>query len=200
VQASHATHISSQTTVNQVLMMHGSSKHAGVQPWQQHTMRNSIILILAIVACGTGALTLARNPGTLRLGLDWQTNSGAMKDANQDTKVMSMGAGSREQMAGEDAGATDNWSMMGGGPNSGSMMGRGSMMGPGSMMGGGSASSVGCPGKDYMQMFHSLLNAHKQIQRTYKETPEGIVSVTESDDPQVARWIQLHVEQMRELM
>jgi hypothetical protein len=166
-------------------------------------MRNSIILILAVVACGTGALVLAKQPGTLRLGLGWKTDGGTMRDASQDSKVVT----SREQMASGDAGAPDNWSgMMGGGLNTGSMMGDGQMIGSGSlmgsdrMMGGGSESSVGCPGKDYMQMFHSLLNAHKQIQRTYKETPEGSVSVTESDDPQVARWIQLHVEQMRELM
>jgi hypothetical protein len=125
-----------------------------------------------------------------------------MRDTSQDSNIVT----SREQMAGGDAGATDNWSKMSGRPNSDSMMDNGTMMGSGSMMGssqmmcGGFKSSIGCPGKDYMQMFHSLLSAHKQIQRTYTETPDGIVSVTESEDPQVARWIQLHVEQMRELM
>jgi hypothetical protein len=53
---------------------------------------------------------------------------------------------------------------------------------------------------DYARVFHSLLAAHQSIQRTVEPTHKGIISVTESSDPRVARLIKLHVEQMRQLL
>jgi hypothetical protein len=164
-------------------------------------MRNSIILVGSLLACGAAVGALAHRPGAMSLILGAQERTGTMRDNNQGSKVMP----SRDQeLAASAAGVEDDsgrmmgWKqVMGGGQYRGSMMSSDQMMLSGSEL---SQSSIGCPGRDYMRVFHSLLNAHKQIKRTYKETPEGIVSKTESDSPQVASWIQLHVEQMKELM
>jgi hypothetical protein len=82
--------------------------------------------------------------------------------------------------------------------------GRGPGMGMGMGMGGGGMMTGGGPnsgtGMDYARVFHSLLAAHQSIQRTVEPTHKGIISVTESSDPRVARLIKLHVEQMRQLL
>jgi hypothetical protein len=46
----------------------------------------------------------------------------------------------------------------------------------------------------------SLLRQNSKIQRDYKHTLNGIDSLTESDDPQVAALIKTHVQQMHALM
>tara|TARA_R110002111_G_scaffold153375_1_gene220219 strand:- start:207266 stop:208294 length:1029 start_codon:yes stop_codon:yes gene_type:complete len=46
--------------------------------------------------------------------------------------------------------------------------------------------------------FRFLLTNHRQIKRTVKELPNGVKTVTESDDPQVAARIQKHVYWMKE--
>jgi hypothetical protein len=71
------------------------------------------------------------------------------------------------------------------------------MGGGGMMMGGGPNSGAG---SDYAQVFHALISAHQSIKRTVGNTDNGILSVTESNDPRIASLIKLHVEQMKELM
>jgi hypothetical protein len=46
------------------------------------------------------------------------------------------------------------------------------------------------------QTIHQLFAYHKQIHRTVEEIPGGIRAVTESDNPQVAALIQVHVSTM----
>jgi hypothetical protein len=65
------------------------------------------------------------------------------------------------------------------------------------MTGGGPNSGTG---RDYAQVFHALISAHQSITRTYQSTNDGIVSLTESNDPRIAGLIKLHVEQMKQLM
>jgi hypothetical protein len=45
-------------------------------------------------------------------------------------------------------------------------------------------------------MFHSLLAHRDAIQRKVTKLPNGVETVTESDDPEVAKTIQRHVESM----
>ncbi|MCA9189626.1 MAG: hypothetical protein KDA99_28580 [Planctomycetales bacterium] len=45
-------------------------------------------------------------------------------------------------------------------------------------------------------VFHFLLTNHEKIRRTVEETPQGVVTVTESDDPEVTAKIQEHVDAM----
>uniref|UniRef100_A0A383VGK1 Secreted protein n=1 Tax=Tetradesmus obliquus TaxID=3088 RepID=A0A383VGK1_TETOB len=82
--------------------------------------------------------------------------------------------------------------------------GPGRGFGPGMGMGGGGLMMGGGPnsgqGGDYAQVFHALLSAHQSIKRTVQPTNKGISSLTESNNPRVARLIQLHVEQMRQLL
>ena len=47
-----------------------------------------------------------------------------------------------------------------------------------------------------MQVFHELLDQRAKIVRTLTPRPDGIESLTESDDPAVARLIQTHVAAM----
>lgn len=47
-----------------------------------------------------------------------------------------------------------------------------------------------------MEVFHALLTHREKIRRTVTERPDGVVSVTESDDPAVAALIQSHVNAM----
>jgi hypothetical protein len=76
--------------------------------------------------------------------------------------------------------------------------------GPGMGMGGGGMMMGGGPnrgtGRDYAQVFHALISAHQSVKRTYEHTDDGIVSLTESNDPRIASLIKLHVEQMTQLM
>lgn len=45
-------------------------------------------------------------------------------------------------------------------------------------------------------VFHELLRRHDVIRRTVENTPEGIRSVTESDDPTIVSLLQQHVHEM----
>jgi hypothetical protein len=59
----------------------------------------------------------------------------------------------------------------------------------GDMMGGGMMNGE-------MGIIHQLFVNHSQIHRTVTEIPDGIRSVTESDNPQIAALIQAHVPTM----
>ena len=47
-----------------------------------------------------------------------------------------------------------------------------------------------------MQLVHELIMSHDQIKRTVTNLPNGIKTVTESDDPRVAQTIKAHVASM----
>ncbi|RCS54035.1 hypothetical protein DTL42_02450 [Bremerella cremea] len=47
-----------------------------------------------------------------------------------------------------------------------------------------------------MEVFHYLLENHTKIERTVKDLPNGVETLTESDDPEVAAKIQEHVHWM----
>jgi len=67
---------------------------------------------------------------------------------------------------------------------------RGPMAGP--MMQQGDASFAAD-----MQLVHGMLQGHERIRRTVTNLPDGIRTVTESDDPQVAGLIKSHVASMQ---
>jgi hypothetical protein len=73
-------------------------------------------------------------------------------------------------------------------------MGHGRMgMGPGMMgMNHGSATAV------EMSTIHELFANHDRIRRTVTNLPDGIRTVTESDDPRIAQLIKTHVASMGE--
>ncbi|WP_299467356.1 DsrE family protein [uncultured Gimesia sp.] len=71
--------------------------------------------------------------------------------------------------------------------------------GPGRGAGRGLGRGQGGQGHDRdHEDFRFLLTNHQQIKRTVKELPNGVNTVTESDDPQVAAKIQEHVYWMKE--
>jgi hypothetical protein len=47
-----------------------------------------------------------------------------------------------------------------------------------------------------MALVHDMIHGHEQIKRTVTNLPDGIRTVTESDDPQVAQTIKAHVASM----
>jgi len=47
-----------------------------------------------------------------------------------------------------------------------------------------------------MSLVHGMLQSHDKIKRTVTNLPDGIRTVTESDDPQVAQTIKAHVASM----
>ncbi len=49
-----------------------------------------------------------------------------------------------------------------------------------------------------MQLVHSMLGAHDSIKRTVTNLPDGIRTVTESDDREVAQTIKAHVASMQQ--
>lgn len=69
----------------------------------------------------------------------------------------------------------------------------GSMMPPGMM---GMVHDAGTMAE--MGVIHALVVNHERIERTVTNLPDGIRTVTESDDPEVAAWIQEHVASMVE--
>jgi hypothetical protein len=77
-------------------------------------------------------------------------------------------------------------SMHGMGPG---MMGRG-MMGPGAGMSHDAGTMTD------MRVIHALLANHNRIRRTVTNLPDGIRTVTESDDPRVVQLIKDHVADM----
>jgi hypothetical protein len=87
--------------------------------------------------------------------------------------------------------------MMGSGMRGQGMHGQGmrrqGMMGGGMMgMGRGSATA------DDMGTIHELAVHHDKIKRTVENLPDGIRTVTESDDPEIAKLIKEHVAKMGE--
>jgi hypothetical protein len=88
---------------------------------------------------------------------------------------------------------------MGMGPAMGMARGMGMGMGPG--MGVGMGMTAMLTKQDAgsaadMGVVHELLAVHDRIDRTVTTLPDGIRTVTESDDPQVAQKIQAHVASM----
>ncbi len=76
-------------------------------------------------------------------------------------------------------------------------------MGPGMMRGMGPMGGAMAAGMHHDQAFaadmglvHEMLMSHEKIKRTASNLPDGIRTVTESDDPQVAQFIQAHVASM----
>lgn len=47
-----------------------------------------------------------------------------------------------------------------------------------------------------MQTIHSLMDAHTKVKRSVKDLPNGVETLTESNDPKVAKLIQTHVAEM----
>jgi hypothetical protein len=47
-----------------------------------------------------------------------------------------------------------------------------------------------------VELIHELLDNHDLIRRTVEKLPDGIRTVTESDDPRIAKYIKDHVERM----
>ena len=47
-----------------------------------------------------------------------------------------------------------------------------------------------------MRLVHDMLQSHDKIKRTVRNLPDGIRTVTESDDPEVAQTIKAHVASM----
>ena len=83
------------------------------------------------------------------------------------------------------------------GPGMDGQTGRGmrGQMGPG-MMGMGPGMMGGNANMDEHSDIHDLLSSHDRIKRTVTNLPDGIRTVTESDDPQVAETIRKHVADM----
>jgi hypothetical protein len=74
-------------------------------------------------------------------------------------------------------------------------MGRGRMgMGPGMMMGMNHGSATATE----MSTIHELFANHDRVKRTVTNLPDGIRTVTESDDPRIADLIKTHVAGMGE--
>lgn len=71
--------------------------------------------------------------------------------------------------------------------------GRGGQVGRGGRGPGGPPAEM----REAMAVFHSLLSDHEKIRRTVEQTPDGVVTVTTSDDPQVAQKLKTHVKQMK---
>lgn len=78
------------------------------------------------------------------------------------------------------------------GPSS-SMMGGGMPMMRNGMMGGGMMGAS----MNEMRVIRSLLTSTDQIERTVQNVPHGVLTVTRSDDPQLAETIRTHVRQMK---
>jgi hypothetical protein len=49
-----------------------------------------------------------------------------------------------------------------------------------------------------MQLVHEMLAGHEKLKRTVENLPDGIRTVTESDDPQVAQALKAHVASMEQ--
>jgi hypothetical protein len=75
-------------------------------------------------------------------------------------------------------------------------MGMGRGMGMGGMGMGGGMGGMGM--RRDGPTIHSLLADHEKVKRTVEEIPDGIRSVTTSDEPEVAALIRKHVWQMKD--
>jgi hypothetical protein len=81
------------------------------------------------------------------------------------------------------------------GPGMMQHMGRGGMMGMGPGMMGMNHDSATMA---QMGVIHELIINHDQVKRTVTNLPDGIRTVTESDDPRIAQLINTHVVSMGE--
>ncbi len=93
--------------------------------------------------------------------------------------------------------------MMGGGGmmrdhTMGSGMREQGMRGPGMMGGGMMGMGRDSATADDMSTIHDLAAYHDRIKRTVENLPDGIRTVTESDDPEIAKLIKEHVAKMGE--
>lgn len=87
------------------------------------------------------------------------------------------------------------------------MIGGGGMMGEGGMMGRGGmvdrmpdwmmSQGMGTEMMRDMRPIHELLTQHEKIERQVEEIPDGVRTVTPSEDPEVTQAIRTHVRQMR---
>ena len=71
----------------------------------------------------------------------------------------------------------------------------GGMMGRGMMMGGGDSASAGI-----MRVVHELMMNHDKLRRTVTNLPDGVRTLTESDDPALAKTLRDHVSATGGLM
>ncbi len=78
-------------------------------------------------------------------------------------------------------------------PDDGSRTAQSAPSGQSGMMGRG----VMGGGMQDMRAIHGLLSQHQKIKRSVKDIPNGVESVTTSDDPQVAQLIREHVWEMK---
>lgn len=78
------------------------------------------------------------------------------------------------------------------------MGGQREMMSGGMMSGGMMAGGMMGGQMQDMGTIHGLLASHDRISRTVEDLPNGVRTVTTSDDPRVAELIRTHVRQMRD--
>ncbi|MCA9248209.1 MAG: hypothetical protein KDA42_13870 [Planctomycetales bacterium] len=102
--------------------------------------------------------------------------------------VLAQGPGGRGRGRGPGAQGGSGRGPGGHGPGGQGQHGRGQFGGPGGQNDPNFA-------KD-RDLFHQLLSNHDKIQRSVKRLDNGVETLTESDDPQVAKAIQMHVESM----
>ena len=69
-------------------------------------------------------------------------------------------------------------------------------MGPGMMMHGMHSGDAAFQAD--MQLVHEMLAGHDKIKRSVENLPDGIRTVTESEDPQVAQALKAHVASMEQ--
>jgi hypothetical protein len=132
-------------------------------------------LVMAVILAGGWALAQSQPHGPGGFGPPFMRGMGSG----------GMGPGMMRHMGGK-MGPGMGPGMRGMGPG---MMG----MGPG-MMGGAHESATMAQLRD----IHALLTNHDRIKRTVTNLPDGIRTVTESDDPEIAALIKTHVTQMGE--
>lgn len=80
------------------------------------------------------------------------------------------------------------------GPGMGQGMGNGHRHGMNGAAGMGRGPQMG----GHHETIHSLMADHKAVSRKVEEIPNGVVTVTTSDDPEVARTIRVHTAEMKE--
>jgi hypothetical protein len=114
------------------------------------------------------------------------TADGELKYAcgmNMVTGVLEVASRDGADQGGTTARTDSTGGMMGGQGGMGGMMGE-----EGGMMGGGMQD---------MRAIHGLLSQHQKIERSVKDIPDGVETVTTSRDPEVAKLIREHVWQMK---
>jgi hypothetical protein len=67
---------------------------------------------------------------------------------------------------------------------------------PGKMQGGMRGGGMDADHQKDMELFHFLLDNGDRITRTVKQIPEGVETLTESEDPEIAAKIREHVRSM----